>query len=168
MVLGDISYACMQASPDLAYGAKGGVCSKHTVSGTSWTALTLEVGKSPTEVPPRRRLPVALPSAISEFASSSSPSWSPNRAVLDDGRQHGELDQGVRARPALGACATRPGHAVNVLAEEPAPLQATPWRSIHAAPRLCAPLPAALPEAQSSQILRAACAQPAAQSPGDA
>ena len=69
-------------------------------------------------VPPGRRLPVAPPSAISEFASSSSPSWSPNRAVLDDGRQHGELDQGVRARPALGACATRPGHAVNMLAEE--------------------------------------------------
>ena len=49
-----------------------------------------------------------------------------------------------------------------------APLQATPRRSTHAAPRLCAPLPAALPEPQSSQILRAACAQPAAQSPGDA
>ena len=32
----------------------------------------------------------------------------------------------------------------------------SPWRSIHAAPRLCAPLPAALPEPQSSQILRAA------------
>jgi hypothetical protein len=97
-----------------------GGCSRRTrsFSGTSWTALTLEVGKSPTEVPPRRRLPVALPSAISEFASSSSPSWSPNRAVLDDGRQHGELDQGVRARPALGAWATRPGHAVNMLAEE--------------------------------------------------
>jgi hypothetical protein len=97
-----------------------GGCSRRTrsFSGTSWTALTLEVGKSPTEVPPRRRLPVALPSAISEFASSSSPSWSPNRAVLDDGRQHGELDQGVRARPALGAWATRPGHAVKMLAEE--------------------------------------------------
>jgi len=40
----------------------------------SWTALTLEVGKSPTEVPPGRRLPVAPPSAICEFASSSSPS----------------------------------------------------------------------------------------------
>ena len=93
---------------------KGGVCSEHAFSGTSWTALTLEVGKSPTEVPPRRRLPVALPSAISEFASSSSPSWSPNRAVLDDGRQHGEQDQEARARPALGACATRPGHAVNM------------------------------------------------------
>ena len=31
-------------------------------------------------------------------------------------------------------------------------------RRIHAAPWLCAPLPAALPEAQSSQILRATCA----------
>jgi hypothetical protein len=47
-------------------------------------------------------------------------------------------------------------------------MQATPWRSIHAAPRLCAPLPAALPDPQSSQILRHACAQPAAQSPSDA
>eukprot|EP00964_Phaeocystis_antarctica_P009266 scaffold5023_cov55-Phaeocystis_antarctica.AAC.2 len=42
------------------------------------------------------------------------------------------------------------------------------WRSIDAAPRLCAPLPAALPEPQRSQILRHACAQPAAQSPGGA
>eukprot|EP00964_Phaeocystis_antarctica_P010056 scaffold5489_cov64-Phaeocystis_antarctica.AAC.1 len=32
----------------------------------------------------------------------------------------------------------------------------------------CAPLPAALPEPQSSQILRAACAKPSAQSLGDA
>ena len=45
-------------------------------------ALTLEVGKSPTEVPPRRRLPVAPPSGICEFASSSSCSWSSNRAHL--------------------------------------------------------------------------------------
>ena len=37
-----------------------------------------------------------------------------------------------------------------------------------AAPRHCAPLPAALPEPQSSQILRAACAMPSAQSLGDA
>ena len=37
------------------------------------------------------------------------------RAVLDDGRQHGEQDQGARARPALGACATRPGHACNMI-----------------------------------------------------
>ena len=39
-------------------------------------ADALEVGKSPTEVPPGRRLPVAPPSraAICEFASSSSPS----------------------------------------------------------------------------------------------
>eukprot|EP00964_Phaeocystis_antarctica_P050909 scaffold29661_cov35-Phaeocystis_antarctica.AAC.1 len=32
----------------------------------------------------------------------------------------------------------------------------------------CAPLPAALPEPQSSQTLRAACAKPSAQSLGDA
>eukprot|EP00964_Phaeocystis_antarctica_P053467 scaffold31384_cov73-Phaeocystis_antarctica.AAC.1 len=43
-----------------------------------------------------------------------------NRAVNSrDGRQHGEQDQGARARPALGACATtRPGHAVNILTDE--------------------------------------------------
>ena len=35
------------------------------------------------------------------------------------------------------------------------------------APRLCTPLPAALPAPQSAQILRAACAKPAAQFPGD-
>ena len=34
---------------------KGAVGAEHAFSGTSWTALTLEVGKSPTEVPPRRR-----------------------------------------------------------------------------------------------------------------
>ena len=33
-------------------------------------------------------------------------------------RQHGEQDQGARARPALEACTTRPGHAVNMLTEE--------------------------------------------------
>ena len=38
---------------------KGAVGAEHAFSGTSWTALTLEVGKSPTEVPPRRRLPVS-------------------------------------------------------------------------------------------------------------
>eukprot|EP00964_Phaeocystis_antarctica_P129095 scaffold92946_cov54-Phaeocystis_antarctica.AAC.4 len=29
-----------------------------------------------------------------------------------------EQDQGARARPALDACATRPGHAVNMLTDE--------------------------------------------------
>ena len=37
----------------------GGVCSKHAYRGTSWTALTLEVGKSPTATPRRAELPVA-------------------------------------------------------------------------------------------------------------
>jgi hypothetical protein len=96
----------------------GCVRAEHAYRGTSWTALTLEVGKSPTEVTCGRHVPRSLPSAICEFTSSSSPSWSLNRAVLDDGRQHGDQDQGARARPALGACATRPGHAVNMLAEE--------------------------------------------------
>jgi hypothetical protein len=106
----------------------GGVGAEPSFWRISWTALTLEdVGKSPTdggaaEVPPGRRLPVAPPSVICEFASWSSPSlssnMSSNRAVIDDGRQHGVKDQGARARPALGACATRPGHAVNVLTEE--------------------------------------------------
>ena len=41
-------------------GAKGGVCSEHAFSGISWTALMLEVGKSPTEV---------TRAALSEFAS---------------------------------------------------------------------------------------------------
>ena len=82
------------------------------------TLWILEVGESPTEVTCGRPVPRSPPSAIIEFASSPSCSWSLNRAVLDDGRQHGEQDQGARARPALGACATRPGHAVNMLAEE--------------------------------------------------
>ena len=49
-------------------------------------------------------------------------------------------------------------------------MQATPWRGIDATPRHCAPLPAALPEPQSSQILRHGRLRPArrAQSPGDA
>ena len=42
------------------------------VPGTSWTALTLEVGKSPTEVTCGRHVPRSLPSAICEFTSSSS------------------------------------------------------------------------------------------------
>eukprot|EP00964_Phaeocystis_antarctica_P046065 scaffold26561_cov86-Phaeocystis_antarctica.AAC.2 len=98
----------------------GSVRAEHAYSGTSWGALTLEVGKSPTEVPPGRRLPVAPPSAIIEFTSSSSCSWSPNRAVLetDANMVSRTNDQGARARPALGACATRPGHAVNMLTDE--------------------------------------------------
>ena len=50
----------------------GCVCTEPAYWRTSWEALTLEVGKSPTEVPPGRRLPVAPPSAICEFVSSSS------------------------------------------------------------------------------------------------
>ena len=88
------------------------------------------------------------------FASSlrrralASYSWSLNRAVFEDGRQHGEQDQGARPRPALGACATRPGlwpRRQYMLAEE----------------RLCKRHPGAqhpcsstaVPESQSSQIL---------------
>ena len=52
-------------------------------------------------------------------------------------------------------CPAAPGHAVDML-NGGAPRQATPWRSsIHAALRLCA-LPAALPEPQSSQLVRKA------------
>ena len=56
----------------------GCVGPEHAFSGISWTALALEVGKSPTEVPPGRRLPVAPPSAIIEFTSrrrGSSPTY---------------------------------------------------------------------------------------------
>eukprot|EP00964_Phaeocystis_antarctica_P107508 scaffold72217_cov59-Phaeocystis_antarctica.AAC.1 len=56
---------------------------EHTYWRTSWGALTLEVGKSPTVVRWRRQLTSAPPSAIIEFVSSSSPSWSSNRAVLE-------------------------------------------------------------------------------------
>ena len=72
----------------------------------------------------RRSLPVQTPSrAILEFASSRRaepllPQLIPQPCASRDGRQHGEQDQGARARPALGAWATRPGHAVNMLAEE--------------------------------------------------
>ena len=81
--------------------------------------------KSPTEV--ARGLGAACPCklrrAILEFASSRRaepllPQLIPQPCASRDGRQHGEQDQGARARPALGACATRPGHAVNMLAEE--------------------------------------------------
>jgi hypothetical protein len=86
--------------------------------------LTLEVGKCQIADGRTRRSTCgrhvprsAPPSAIIEFASSPSCRWSLNRAVLDDGRQHGEQEQGARARPALGDCATRPGHAVNMFHE---------------------------------------------------
>ena len=90
---------------------------------------TLEVGKSPTEVPPGRRLPVALPSAISEFASSSSCSWSLNRAVLDEGAnmvirtKERALDPLlVPALPALATpsiCWLRSASASDTLAQHP-------------------------------------------------
>eukprot|EP00964_Phaeocystis_antarctica_P071864 scaffold43891_cov65-Phaeocystis_antarctica.AAC.1 len=78
-----------------------------------------------------------------------------------------------RARDPLSlvvADATRPGHAVNMLTEE----RLCKRRSGAASMQLyggCAPLPRLLfqiPEPQSSQILRAACAKPSAQSLGDA
>ena len=63
-----------------AYLIKG-VCRRGTQSFRDQldraSALALDVvwkfGKSPTEVPPGRQLPVALPSSICEFTSSSSP-----------------------------------------------------------------------------------------------
>ena len=63
----------------------GGVGAEPRVPGTSWTALTLEVGKSPTEVTCGRHVPRSPPSAIIEFASSPSCSWSLNRAVRETG-----------------------------------------------------------------------------------
>eukprot|EP00964_Phaeocystis_antarctica_P020013 scaffold11042_cov98-Phaeocystis_antarctica.AAC.5 len=44
-----------------------------------------------------------------------------------DGRQHGEQDQGARARPALGACATRLGRARRQYVD------GLPWSCIDAA-----------------------------------
>ena len=60
----------------------GCVRAEHAYSGTSCGPLTLEVGKSPTEVPRGRHVPGSLPSAICEFTLSSSCSWSPNSAHL--------------------------------------------------------------------------------------
>jgi hypothetical protein len=64
----------------------------------------------------------------------------------------------VPALPAL-AC----GHAVNICWLRSASASDTLAHSIRAAPRLCQSLRAL----KSCSILRAACAQPAAQSPGD-
>merc|ERR1711935_474456 len=45
----------------------------------------------------------------------------------------------VKTCPLTACRARRPGHAVNMLTEERlCAMQATPWRSIHSAPRLCA------------------------------
>ena len=65
----------------------------------------------------------------------------------------------ARARPALGACATHPGHTVNMLAEERRCKRHPGAASFHAAPRLCAPLPAALPqpEPQRTELSNLAC-----------
>eukprot|EP00964_Phaeocystis_antarctica_P145869 scaffold112005_cov57-Phaeocystis_antarctica.AAC.4 len=43
------------------------------------------------------------------ISSVSEPQLVPEPCGSLDGRQHGEQDQGARVRPALGACATRPG-----------------------------------------------------------
>ena len=60
----------------------GCVRAEHAYSGTSCGSLTLEVGKSPTEVTRGRHVPGSLPSAICEFDSSSSCSWSlPRRST---------------------------------------------------------------------------------------
>ena len=76
------------------YGT-GGVSAEPSYSGTSWTALALEVGKSPTRpllhgelscpCSSDRRFASSSTDPFYEFTSSSSPSWSSNRAVLDMG-----------------------------------------------------------------------------------
>ena len=49
--LGNLRYAAKYfPAPRFRPPVKGGVCSKHAYRGISWAALTLEVGKSPTEV----------------------------------------------------------------------------------------------------------------------
>jgi hypothetical protein len=60
-----------------------------------------------------------------------------------------QQDQGARARPALGAWATRPGHAVNMLAEERLCKRHPGAASmqLHGCARHCR----AVPEPQSSQ-----------------
>ena len=50
-------------------GRRRRTCAEHAFSGTSWTALTLETGKSPTATPWRAELPVAYRSRP-RFASS--------------------------------------------------------------------------------------------------
>ena len=72
-------------TPHLA--STGDVDPEPRVRGTSCGSLTLEVGKSPTATRWRAELPVLYEqlSAISEFTSSSSCSWSLNRAVLETG-----------------------------------------------------------------------------------
>ena len=47
-------------SPELVVPCKGGVCLEQRVSGISWSALTLEAGKSPTEVPRGRHVPMIM------------------------------------------------------------------------------------------------------------
>eukprot|EP00964_Phaeocystis_antarctica_P148272 scaffold115077_cov55-Phaeocystis_antarctica.AAC.1 len=67
-----------------------GGCSRRTRLLEDQLVLALEVGKLLTEVTRGRHVP-----SFGDFR-----------------------DQGASARPALGACATRPGHAVNMLTEE--------------------------------------------------
>ncbi len=49
---------------EVSQNTLGRGCSEHALSRISWTALTLEVGKSPTEVTRAPELPVSPPSAI--------------------------------------------------------------------------------------------------------
>ena len=84
----------------------GGLGAEPAFSETSCGAPTQEAGKSPTEVPRGRRLPVAPPSAISEYVSPSSYSWSLNRALL------AKVTEGhvtIKSYPVL----VTEGHAIN-------------------------------------------------------
>ena len=112
----------------------------------------------------RWHLPVGARLSSSLCRRAVAGPWKLEPCGSREGRQHGEQDQRARARPALGACATRPGHAVNMLTEERLCKRYPGSALVQLSTAVCA----ALPEPQSSQILRAACAQPAAQSLGDA
>eukprot|EP00964_Phaeocystis_antarctica_P131706 scaffold95668_cov81-Phaeocystis_antarctica.AAC.1 len=81
-----------------------------------------------------------------------------------------QQDQGAHARPALGACATRPGHAVNMLTNERRSKRRPRAASmqLHGTARHCRLLCQSLELSNLACGLRPRTAQPAAQSPDDA
>ena len=151
-----------------AFYGTGGVRAEPTYWGTSWTALVLEVGKSPTEVPPGRRLPGGTSVGDYRVHFVVEPKLVPQPGASRQRRQCGEQDQGVRDRPALSACATRPGHAVNMLLDErrSARHPGAAYRCNSTALRTTAGCSARASEL--SNLAPRLRPQPAAQSPGDA
>ena len=97
----------------------GGSAQNTLVWRTGWSALMLEAGGSPTEVPHADgSCPWHLRRRFTSTLRRRAVAGPPTLPLLETGADMVLHYQGVRVRPALDTCAAAPSHAVNVLTDE--------------------------------------------------